>query len=63
MTIMKTWHDDNGRSHVRASILGPSLTVPIHDGRLIHGTWQQLVFVELDTKPRTRKLVVQIVGE
>jgi len=59
----ETWHDDNGRSHVRASILGPSLTIPIQDGHLIHGTWQQLVFVELDTQPRTRKLVVQIVGE
>ncbi len=59
----ETWHDDNGRSHVRASILGPSLTVPIHDGRLVHGPWQQLVFIELDTQPRTRKLVVQIIGE
>ena len=59
----ETWHDDNGRSHVRASILGPSLTVPVHDGHLIHGTWQQLVFIELDTQPRTRKLVVHIIGE
>lgn len=59
----ETWHDDNGRSHVRASILGPSLTAPVLDGHLIHGTWQQLVFIELDTKPRTRKLVVQIIGE
>jgi secondary thiamine-phosphate synthase enzyme len=59
----ETWHDDNGRSHVRASILGPSITVPVHDGQLIHGTWQQLVFIELDTQPRTRTLVVQIIGE
>jgi len=59
----ETWHDDNGRSHVRASILGPSLTVPVHDGHLIHGTWQQLVFIELDTQPRTRKLVIHIIGE
>ena len=59
----ETWHDDNGRSHVRASILGPSLTVPVHDGHLIHGTWQQLVFIELDTQPRTRKLVIQVIGE
>jgi secondary thiamine-phosphate synthase enzyme len=59
----KTWHDDNGRSHVRASILGPSLTVPVHNGHLVHGTWQQLVFIELDTQPRTRKLVVHIIGE
>jgi secondary thiamine-phosphate synthase enzyme len=59
----ETWHDDNGRSHVRASILGPSLTVPVHDGHLVHGTWQQFVFIELDTQPRTRKLVVHIIGE
>ncbi len=59
----ETWHDDNGRSHVRASILGPSLTVPVHDGHLIHGTWQHLVFIELDTRARTRKLIVQIIGE
>jgi len=59
----ETWHDDNGRSHVRASIIGPSLTVPVHEGHVIHGTWQQLVFIELDTQPRTRKLVVQIIGD
>jgi secondary thiamine-phosphate synthase enzyme len=59
----ETWHDDNGRSHVRASILGPSITVPIHDGHLIHGTWQQIVFIELDTHPRIRTLVIQIIGE
>jgi secondary thiamine-phosphate synthase enzyme len=59
----ETWHDDNGRSHVRASILGPSLTVPIQEGLVIHGTWQQLVFIELDTQPRKRNLVVQIIGE
>jgi secondary thiamine-phosphate synthase enzyme len=59
----ETWQDDNGRSHVLASILGPSLTVPVHDGHLVHGTWQQLVFIELDTQPRIRKLVVHIIGE
>ncbi|UCD13602.1 MAG: YjbQ family protein [Thermoplasmatales archaeon] len=59
----ETWHDDNGHSHVRASIMGPSLTVPIRKGRVLHGTWQQIVFVELDTGPRTRKIAVQIVGE
>ena len=58
-----TWHDDNGHSHVRASLMGPSLTMPIHKGKLIHGTWQQLVFIELDTQPRQRKLIVQIIGE
>ena len=59
----KTWHDDNGRSHVKASLVGPSLSVPFVDGLLTLGTWQQVVFLELDTRPRTRKIVVQIVGE
>ncbi len=59
----ETWHDDNGRSHVRASLMGPSLTVPIRNGKVVHGTWQQIVFVELDTSPRTRNILVQIVGE
>ena len=59
----ETWHDDNGHSHVRASIMGPSVTIPIKNGKLLHGTWQQIVFVELDTRPRNRNLVVEIVGE
>jgi len=59
----ETWHDDNGHSHVRASLIGPSITIPIKDGKLIHGTWQQIVFVELDTRPRGRSVIVQIVGE
>ncbi|MFX0182785.1 MAG: secondary thiamine-phosphate synthase enzyme YjbQ [Candidatus Hodarchaeota archaeon] len=59
----KTWHDDNGHSHVRASLLGPSLTIPIDHGRVIHGTWQQVAFIELDTKPRNRNLYVTIIGE
>jgi len=59
----ETWNDGNGHSHVRASIMGPSLTVPIVDSRLIHGTWQQIVFVELDVRKRNRRIVVQIVGE
>lgn len=59
----ETWYDDNGRSHVRASILGPSLTVPVHDGHLVHGTWQQLLFIELDTQSRTRTLVIHIIGD
>jgi len=59
----ETWHDDNGRSHVKASIMGPSSTFPIKNGKLIHGTWQQLVFIELDTKPRNRNIIVHIVGE
>ena len=59
----ETWHDDNGHSHVRASIMGPSITVPFRNKKLIHGTWQQIVFVELDTSPRNREILVQIVGE
>ena len=59
----ETWHDDNGHSHVRASLMGPSLAIPLNDGRLIHGTWQQIVFVELDTRTRNRNIIVQIVGD
>ncbi|MFX1519110.1 MAG: secondary thiamine-phosphate synthase enzyme YjbQ [Promethearchaeota archaeon] len=57
------WHDGNGHSHVRASILGPSLTVPFSEKKLILGTWQQVVFVELDVRPRSREIIVQIIGE
>ena len=59
----KTWHDGNGRSHVRASIIGPSITIPIKDGSLRLGTWQQLVFVELDVRPRSRRIIVTCLGE
>jgi secondary thiamine-phosphate synthase enzyme len=59
----KTWHDDNGHSHVRASLLGPSLSVPVVKGRLILGTWQQIVLVDFDTRPRTRTIICQINGE
>jgi len=59
----KRWHDGNGHSHVRASLLGPSITVPIEEGRLTLGTWQQLVFVEFDNRSRRRELVLQIMGE
>jgi secondary thiamine-phosphate synthase enzyme len=57
----ETWHDDNGHAHVRASLLGPSLSVPVVDGRLTLGTWQQIILVDFDTRPRTRTVVVQIV--
>jgi secondary thiamine-phosphate synthase enzyme len=57
------WGDDNGSSHVRAAMLGPSLTVPVVSGRLALGTWQQVVLVEFDTGPRDRHVVVQIIGE
>lgn len=59
----ETWHDDNGHSHVRASLMGPSTTLPIKNGRMLHGTWQQLVFVELDTRSRNRSIIIQILGE
>jgi len=57
------WHDDNGHSHIRAALMGPSLTVPFVDGALTLGTWQQIVFCDFDTSPRSRKLVVQVMGE
>jgi secondary thiamine-phosphate synthase enzyme len=57
------WGDDNGSSHVRAGMLGPSLTVPVVDGSLTLGTWQQIVLVEFDTRPRTREVVIHVMGE
>ena len=59
----QTWHDDNGHAHVRASLVGPSLVVPFQDGRLLLGTWQQIVLIDFDTRPRRRELVVQLDGE
>ena len=59
----KTWHDGNGHSHVRASLIGPSLTIPFKDGSLMLGTWQQIVLFEMDTRQRTREIIVQIIGE
>jgi secondary thiamine-phosphate synthase enzyme len=59
----ETWHDGNGHSHVRASLLGPSLTVPFQDARLRLGTWQQIVLVDFDNRPRSREVVVQLLGE
>jgi secondary thiamine-phosphate synthase enzyme len=57
------WGDDNGYAHVRASILGASLTVPFSEGKLLLGTWQQIVVVDFDNRPRTRNLIIQIIGE
>jgi secondary thiamine-phosphate synthase enzyme len=57
------WGDGNGHSHVRASILGPSLTVPFVNGRLILGTWQQIIYVDFDNRPRKRELILQVIGE
>jgi secondary thiamine-phosphate synthase enzyme len=59
----RRWGDDNGSAHVRAALVGPSLTVPFADGRLTLGTWQHITFVDFDTRPRSRRLVVQVMGE
>lgn len=58
-----TWHDGNGHSHVKASLIGPSMTIPFKDGNLMLGTWQQIVLLETDTRPRERKIILQIIGE
>lgn len=57
------WGDGNGFSHIRASLIGPSLTVPFTGGRLTLGTWQQIVFVDFDNKSRNRQIVIQLMGE
>lgn len=59
----RTWHDGNGHSHLQATLLGPSLTVPIRDGRPFLGTWQQIFLLECDTRPRERSVVLTILGE
>jgi secondary thiamine-phosphate synthase enzyme len=58
-----TWHDGNGHSHVRASLIGPSLTIPIVGGNMSLGTWQQIVLLEMDTRPRNRNVILQLIGE
>ena len=57
-----TWGDDNGAAHLRASLLGSSLTIPFMHGTLAAGTWQQIVVIDFDTRPRQRKVVVQLIG-
>jgi secondary thiamine-phosphate synthase enzyme len=57
------WQDGNGHSHIRAALIGPGLSIPFSQRQLMLGTWQQIVFLELDARPRQRKLVVQIMGE
>jgi len=59
----QAWHDGNGHSHLQATWLGPSISVPIAEGKLVLGTWQQLFHLECDVKPRRRKIVVTVVGE
>ena len=58
-----TWHDGNGHSHVRASLIGPSLSIPFSNGQLNLGTWQQIVMLEMDTRQRERLITLQILGE
>ncbi|MBN3038178.1 MAG: YjbQ family protein [Candidatus Omnitrophica bacterium] len=57
------WHDGNGYAHVRSALLGPSLTVPFNNKKLHLGTWQQIIFIDFDNRPRSRELIVQIIGE
>ncbi len=59
----RTWGDNNGYAHIRASMLGSSLVIPIKDGELLLGTWQQIVVVDFDNRPRERQVVVQVTGE
>jgi secondary thiamine-phosphate synthase enzyme len=59
----ETWNDGNGHSHLRASLIGPSITIPFADGALLLGTWQQVVLIDFDNRHRARNLAVQLVGE
>jgi len=59
----RAWHDGNGHSHLQATMLGPSLAVPVTDGKLVLGTWQQIFHIECDIKPRQRTVVVTVLGE
>jgi secondary thiamine-phosphate synthase enzyme len=59
----QTWGDDNGFSHIRATFMGPGLTAPVSDEALVLGTWQQIVVIDHDNRPRTRKIFVQVMGE
>ena len=58
----RTWGDDNAASHLRASLLGPSLNIPFEDGQLLTGKWQQIVLIDFDTRPRSRKVICQLHG-
>lgn len=59
----QTWHDGNGHSHLQATLLGPEITVPVRDARLVLGAWQQIFHIECDIKPRTREIVVTVIGD
>jgi secondary thiamine-phosphate synthase enzyme len=58
-----TWGDANGYAHIRSSLQGPSITIPFEDGELMLGTWQQVVFLEFDNRPRKRKVILQFIGQ
>jgi secondary thiamine-phosphate synthase enzyme len=59
----RAWHDGNGHSHLQATIQGPSLTVPIRDGKMVRGTWQQIFHLDCDVKPRSRSVLVTVTGD
>ena len=59
----ETWHDGNGFSHLRSALIGPDITIPFVDNRMLLGTWQQVVFLDFDNRPRTRRVVLQIMGD
>jgi secondary thiamine-phosphate synthase enzyme len=59
----QTWHDGNGHSHLQATMLGPSITIPVQHGQLVLGTWQQIFHLECDVKPRRRQIMVTVMGE
>lgn len=59
----ETWGDNNGFSHIRATLMGPGITVPFTEKKLVLGTWQQIVVIDHDNRPRTRKIFVQVMGE
>lgn len=59
----QTWGDDNGFSHIRATFMGPGMTVPVSGGTVVLGTWQQIVVIDHDNRPRSRKIFVQVIGE
>ncbi len=58
-----TWGDDNGFSHLRSTLMGPGITIPFHDGQLVLGTWQQIILIDHDNRPRSRRVYVQVMGE
>jgi secondary thiamine-phosphate synthase enzyme len=59
----QTWGDDNGFSHIRATFMGPSMTVPVVNGKVLLGTWQQIIVIDHDNRPRNRRVYVQVMGE